>query len=58
MANARAQYIGKKLEANWQNLHVSSEITRAYLRVSAGLLPNTLAFQDIDAWPAAALFKS
>ena len=34
------------------------EITRAYLRVSAGLLPNTLAFQDIDAWPAAALFKS
>jgi hypothetical protein len=29
------------------------EITRAYLRVSAGLRPNALAFQDLDAYAAA-----
>jgi hypothetical protein len=28
-------------------------ITRVYLRVSAGLLPNALAFQDLDAYAAA-----
>jgi hypothetical protein len=30
------------------------EITRAYLRVSASLRPNALAFQDLDAYYAAA----
>ena len=29
------------------------EITRAYLRVSAGLRPNALAFQGLDAYAAA-----
>jgi hypothetical protein len=29
------------------------EITRAYLRVSVGLRPNALAFQDLDAYAAA-----
>jgi hypothetical protein len=29
------------------------EITRAYLRVSAGLNPNALDFQDLDAYAAA-----
>jgi hypothetical protein len=29
------------------------EITRSYLRVSAGLRPNALAFQDLDAYAAA-----
>jgi hypothetical protein len=28
-------------------------ITRAYLRVSAGLVPNALAFKDLDAYAAA-----
>ncbi len=29
------------------------EITRVYLRVSAGFQPNALAFQDLDAYAAA-----
>jgi hypothetical protein len=29
------------------------EITRVYLRVSAGLRPNALAYQDLDAYAAA-----
>ena len=36
-----------------ENCASDREITRAYLRVSTGLRPNALAFQDLDAYAAA-----